>query len=315
KLKGKTIFDGLELFDPVVDGAVVDIERLDDGRMNLAEAGTLIAKKVSAASAKKRTEERKAARNSQAPAQAPEKKQSAEPIKLPEKFTIRNAEIIFADSFARRKPGVITFENINGEGVLRMDEHYTRVLTLDSTGEGNINGDTGQVIKWDISLDPTTPRLTMANRFDIHNVDIVTFEPYYDRYSPLVFKAGRVSGLLICDFNNGNIGSSDELRLSGLKFYVKRGYENAIFWETTVPDLVKYFATPYGEIVFDFKIKGDMTEPKFFLGPKSKAALVSMAVDKISTAIQEGSGGSGGSNSSADNIKDYIELFKGLMKK
>lgn len=128
-----------------------------------------------------------------------------------------------------------------------------------------------------------------------------------------MFKAGRFSGSLIFNFDNGMIGSSDELRLSGLKFAVKPGYENAQFWQTTVPDLVKYFTTPYGEVVFDFKIKGDMDDPKFFLGPKSKEALIAMAVDKISDAIQKNA--SGGQKSDIEKAKDYIDMFKGFLKK
>ncbi|MFA5142966.1 MAG: DUF748 domain-containing protein [Candidatus Omnitrophota bacterium] len=318
KLKGKTLFDGLELFDSVISGAVLDIERLDDGRLNLSEAGALIAKKTSRASSKKKADYSAPAQNSgmvPAPPQAPEKSNPGELIKLPENFRIKDAKILFIDSFVRSKPRMITFEDINGDVNVMMDEHYTRILALDTTGEGNINGDMGQVLKWKIALDTTTPRLTMANRFDVTDVAITPFEPYYDKYSPLVFKAGRVSGLFIFDFNNGAIGSSNELRLSGIKFHVKQGYENAVFWETTVPDIVKYFTTSYGEIVLDFKIKGDMSDPKFFLGPRSKEALVSMAVDKISAAIAENADGGGKAKDDIEKMKGYIDLFKQLTKK
>jgi hypothetical protein len=103
--------------------------------------------------------------------------------------------------------------------------------------------------------------------------------------------------------------------LSDLKFFVKQGYENATFWETTVPDLVKYFTSPYGEIIFDFKIKGEMADPKFYLGPKSKEAIISMAVDKISAAIQKGTESPGGApKNDIGKAKQYIDLFKGLIK-
>ena len=101
-----------------------------------------------------------------------------------------------------------------------------------------------------------------------------------------------------------------------MKFSVKEGYENAQILETTVPDLVKYFTSPYGEIIFDFKIKGDMSDPKFYLGPKSKEAILSMAVDKISAAIQNSAGSSGGvPKNDIGKAKEYIDMFKGLIKK
>lgn len=315
KLRGKTIMDGIEISSPVLSNGLLDIERLGDGRLNLAEAQKLMGKKPSppSSSAANRAEVNT---KEKSPAPSSENKMLTEGVTLPEKFIIKNARMIFTDRLVHPGPSVITFENINTELTLRMNETYTQILSVSSTGEGYIGGDSSQSVRWVIGLDPTTPKLTMSSRFEVSNVLITPLEPYYDRYSPLVFKAGRFSGLLIFDFDNGIIGSSDELRLSGLKFFVKEGYENAVFWETTVPELVKYFTTPYGEVVFDFKIKGDMANPQFFLGPKSKEALVSMAVDKISAALQKNaSSGSAAPKSDLDKAKDYIDMFKGLMKK
>jgi hypothetical protein len=61
-----------------------------------------------------------------------------------------------------------------------------------------------------------------------------------------------------------------------------------------------------------------MSNPRFFLGPIAKKALGMMAIDKISGMMQGVSGGqSGGSQggSGADNINDYIQLFRGLVQK
>ena len=303
KLRGKTIINGLELSGPVLNNAVLNIERLGNGKLNLIEAETLIGKKSSAVP------------GSSAP--SPANKKLAAGAKLPETFMIKNAKVIVTDRLANAKPAIITFENINTELTMKMDTYYTRILSVASTGQGNVNGDSSQIVKWNITLNPTTPRLTMSSRFDVSGVLITPFELYYDKYSPLVFKAGRFSGLLIFDFDNGIIGSNDELRLSDLKFFVKPGYENTEFLETTVPDLVKYFTSPYGEIIFDFKIKGDMADPKFYLGPKSKEAIISMAVDKISAAIQKNAAqGTGGlPKNDIDKAKEYIDMFKGLIKK
>ena len=150
---------------------------------------------------------------------------------------------------------------------------------------------------------------------------MISFEPYYDKYSPFIFKRGRFSGTLIFDFDNGNIGSTNEVRLSNLIFSIKEGYENAEFWETTVPSLAKYFTTPSGDVLFDFKIKGEMANPKFYLGPISKQALASMAIEKISDIIEEAprspgqQGGPPAKKSDLDKAKEIIDLFKGLTKK
>ena len=312
KMRGRTIVEGLELDSPVLSNAVLNIERLSNREVNLVEAQALIGKKPALAPSGQETHGERGGQ----PANLPKKKPLAGGVKLPESFAIKNGKVIFVDKAVGANPNVLTFEKINTELTLKLNEYYTKVLAASSTGSGYVNGDSGQAIKWIVSLDPGTPRLTMSSRFDVSNVMIKPFEPYYDKYSPFVISAGKFSGVLIFNFDNGAIGSTDELTLSGIKFSVKEGYENAQAWETTVPDLVKYFTSPYGEIIFDFKIKGDMSNPKFYLGPKSKEAILSMAVDKISAAIQNNSeSGAGAPKNDIEKAQQYINMFKGLIKK
>ncbi|MFA6142377.1 MAG: hypothetical protein WC738_03680 [Candidatus Omnitrophota bacterium] len=314
KLKGKNITEGLEIFNPIFNRCTMNIERLSDGRLNLIQVGKVLANGSPAAG--------ETAEKSGGEARQPkiiDNSRLSSLIKLPETFLLKSSKVIFIDRFVGRTPNTISFENVEAKIIVRLDENYSRVLGVASAGGGNVNGRSDEVIKWNMSLDPTMPGLTMSNRLDLYDVKIKTFEPYYDRYSPLVFESGRCSGTVILDFYNGNIGSTNELHLSGFRFYVKQGYENQAFWDTTVPDLVKYFTSPSGEIVFDFKIKGDMNSPKFYLGPISKQALTAMAIDKISQAISEasnkGTGSSGAPKSDIEKAKEYIDLFKGLMKK
>jgi hypothetical protein len=185
------------------------------------------------------------------------------------------------------------------------------MLELSFSGEGSLNGDGSQVVRWQGSMDTQAVELTMSNRLDVSGIDILSIRPYYDKYSPFIFASGNFSGELIFDFNNGNIGSTNVLRLSGVRFAVKNGYENSVFWETTVPELVKYFTTSSGEIVFDFKIKGRISEPKFYLGPISKKALTSMVVDKVSDAIRKMSENDNAGGDFA-KAKKYIDIFKGI---
>lgn len=315
KLKGKNIIDGLEVLEPIFQKSCLIIERLGNGRLNLTDMQAVIEKpprNAPPADLPPAGEAKKAAT-----AAVIGDRKISDIIKLPQFFSLKDGKIIFVDGLGFSRPYTITFENVFAGLSVKLDDHYSKVLDVASAGEGNINGDRSESVKWEISYNPTTPRLTMSNRFLVSGLDIITFEPYYDAYSPLVFKKGKFSGTLIFDFDNGSIGSSNEIHLSDFRFYVKQGYENASFWETTVPDLVKYFSTPSGEIVFDFKIKGEMTGPKFYLGPISKQAITAMAVDKIQDVIQSVSKSQGGSSSGGDmdKAKQYIDLFKNLMKK
>jgi hypothetical protein len=239
----------------------------------------------------------------------------ADILHLPGAFNISNGRFVFIDRL-QRKTHVITLEDINAEISAKFNDYYTGIVSVASTGSALLNGEKGQTVRWTSSFYPMAAKLTMSNRFEVSNLDMLTFEPYYDRYSPFVFKSGRFGGLLIFDFDNGSIGSSNEVHLSDLEFLVKGGYENAEFWGSTVKDLVKYFTSPYGDIVFDFKIKGEMSAPRFYLGPISKQALTAMAVDKISEAIQQASGKEGSvKNADLKKAGEYIDIVRGILKK
>lgn len=315
RMKGKGIVDGIEILEPVFKAATLNIERLGDGQLNLMKMQAVI--EAGAAKEPKNAASQGINKSRAYNGMVGNRKISGI-IKLPATFLLQNSKIIFLDRFNQPSPHKITFENVNSTMTLRLDDIYTNVLSLASTGQGDFNGKADEIIRWDIVFNPTTSRLTMSNRFEVSGVDLLPFEPYYEKYSPLVFTSGRFSGTLVFDFDNGSIGSTNEIHLSGLKFGVKSGNENAQFWDTTVPDLVKYFSTPYGEIIFDFKIKGDMSAPKFYLGPISKQALTSMAIDKISSALEKAQGGSapgGAPKNDIDKAKEYIDLFKGMIKK
>lgn len=315
-MKGKSVLDGLEVASPALQGLLLNIERLRDGRLNITEMDKVFNKTKSAAPQTAAVSKKAGAEGAVSSLMGDRK--ISDIIKLPERFSVNNGKMIFVDKFVGTRPHVITFENISADLLLQLDDSYTRALNIASTGEGSINGNKRERLEWNVGFNPAIPRLTMSNRFVVSGVELLTFEPYYDKYSPFIFKSGRFSGTLVFDFDNGNIGSTNEVHLSGISFLIKRGYEGAAFWETNVEDLAKYFTSPSGDIVFDFKIKGDMSKPSFYLGPISKQAIASMAIDKISQAIESASkqGGTGtGGQSDLDKAKGYIDMFKGLIDK
>lgn len=316
--KGKNILDGIEISNPVLKRPTLYIERFKTGVINLSQ----MAQVLDASKSPDGAVREKGPQEPAIPSRLPGNKKLSDIVKLPESFLVKNGRFIFIDRLPRSNPHTITLENVEGFLSVRLDDSYSRVVGASSEGMGNLNGNREEIVKWTVSFNPATPKLTMSNRFEVSGLDMLPFEPYYDKYSPFVFKSGIFSGTLVFDFDNGNIGSTNEVRLSKLQFYIKRGHENASFWETTVPDLAKYFTSPFGEIVFDFKIKGDMSNPKFYLGPISKEALTSMAIDKISSAIEaaaesgkKGQGAPSEAKSDVEKAKEYIGVFMDMIKK
>lgn len=312
KVKGIGIPKGLEISGIVVKRPYIFIERLKDGRINLVE----MQKFVTSLSSNSPQSPAAAAPATQTLNKLAGNKKLSDIIKLPSSFSISGGKIEFWDRLPYDKAHLITVEPVNGVLSMSFDDNYSKLLALAFTLEGNLNYTEGETIKWTASLNPTTPKLTMSNRFEVMSLDILSFEPYYDKHSPFIFGRGKFSGTLIFDFDNGNIGSTNEIRLSDILFWVKEGYENAQMWETNVQDMVRYFTTASGDIVFDFKIKGDMANPTFYLGPISKRAMTSMAIDKISSyAVQAVTKQADGATQGIDQTKDYINLIKGFINK
>ncbi len=319
KIKGAIIPEGLDVTGISFKKPEISVERLPDGRMNLVEMDRFTKSFPAKNIPTKLSEEARKSKPVQDPASQNLNitKKLSDVIKLPPSLGIERGRIFFIDGVPYQKPYEITIDSVNGDVSISFNDNYTEILSVGFTLQGILNRATDEKLKWIASLDPRSPRLTMSNRFEVSNLNILTFEPYYDAHSPIVFKRGSFSGLLIFDFDNGNIGSTNEIRLSDISFFAKEGSENGQFFETSVPDLIRYFTTSSGDVVFDFKIKGNMAHPQFYLGPISKRALTSMALDKISSyAINQitkpADAAAGGT---VDKTKDYIDMFKELLKK
>jgi hypothetical protein len=307
---GKGIPMGIEISDVLLNGADIRIERLKDGRVNAAGMEHFIQSFPT-------KDSRLTTPNSQLTTHNPKplNKGLSDLIKLPTSFDIRNSKLVFIDRIPYENPYIITIQPISGQVSLSFSNNYSKITNLSFTLTGRLNGYEKESIQWVGSLDPTAPKITMSNRFYVTGLNILTFEPYYDKSSPFTFKKGRFSGTLVFDFNNGSIGSTNEIHLSNLAFSVKPGYENAQMWETNVQDLMQYFTTTSGEIVFDFKLKGDMANPQFYLGPISKRALTSMALSKATSyALDQISGQKQDANKQIDKAKEAIDMVRELLK-
>ncbi|MFH1868103.1 MAG: hypothetical protein ABH843_03940 [Candidatus Omnitrophota bacterium] len=236
-------------------------------------------------------------------------------------FNLKGGKFIFDDFYFDKKGYKTTIEQIEGKVELTLKKDLKGIEYIRTKGVGFVNGERPQKLKWNTEYNPKTPKLTMANSFDISNIDFIHFKPYYDKFSPFIFKQGRASGELIFDFDNGDIGSTNEVRFSGLDFEAKgdQGYES--FWAASAQDLQRYFSSASGELVFDFKIKGPMEKPKFYLGPKAKRALTKMVVYRITDTLfkkDEPSQAQGETQPSPtqqgekSDVEQIIDIFKNI---
>jgi len=304
KMKGKNILDGIEVTEIVTDKAVINIERLAGGRINATEMEQVMG------SGQAKKEEKKEAKKGEK-----DKFDVSKWIKLTDTVNIKNEKVLFIDSYMLASPYILTFDDINGDLVIGLNKDYTAVRSVASEGAGYLDGDMSQEIKWRISLDPTARELTMSNRFEVSGINVTLFKPYYDEYSPIVVDRGRCSGTLVFDFDNGNIGSTNTLRLKDLKFRAKEGSFGSQFWGSSLPDIIKYLQTSPGVITFDFKIKGDMKNPKFYPGPVVKQAIQNMVVDKVSEFIEQAAGPEEGQGGEQSDTQKVMGVIKELLKK
>ncbi|RKY42771.1 MAG: hypothetical protein DRP85_01815 [Candidatus Makaraimicrobium thalassicum] len=316
KMKGKNILDGITVTEIAAESPVVHIERLPDGRININEMSQLMDpgsqdKAAGEKPAKKRKEGQE--RKPQARG-GPAGKRMSDLIQLSDTINIKDGKIIFLDGYVSSRPYELTFEDINGDMEIKLSDDYKKVFSVASRGNGSVNGDRSQRIGWVVLLDPTTKDLRMSNRYEVANVDITLFKPYCEGYAPVIIDRGRVSGTLVFDFDKGNIGSMNTLRLEDFSFRVKKGKAGAEHWQTALPDIIKYLQSSPGEIIFDFKIKGNMNNPRFYPGPHVKEEIQNMVVDKISEALSDLSEPSADGQGGRTDVEKVVDIMKGIFK-
>jgi hypothetical protein len=232
-------------------------------------------------------------------------------------FHVSDGRLFFEDYYVDRKGYRTSVEQINATINLDLKKDFKGIDYLTTQGRGLVNAVPGQTVLWDIAYNPTREKLTMSSTFDIENIDFTHFKPYYNKFSPFIFKKGRASGRLIFNFDNAQIGSDNEILLSGLEIENKQDHSFNKFWPTGADDLYRYFSSEQGDIVFDFKIKGPMDDPKFYLGSKAKRSLTYMFIDKVTDKIfkkdEDSTGASDGSQgrekTDLDRVLDIIKGF------
>lgn len=348
KKKGRKILDGIKVTEIIAAGPVISIERLNSGRLNVNEMDGVmgVSKKEEGRRKKKEEDSIKTRAVDEAGGEKTvigekrgrqilnkirsmfsgvvdflktrvkrvyAEKKISDIITLPGMVSVKNGKVIFSDGLVSRSPYVLIFGNIEGDIFMTLNDDYNKVLRVESQGSGIINGDVSQRLRWVLSLDPTAKDLTMSNRYEVQNIDITAFQPYYDEFSPITIYSGICSGTLVFDFDHGNIGSMNTLVIRGLRFEEKRTRDGAGAWQgTNISDVIRYLRSGYDEITFDFRIKGNMKNPRFYPGPRVKNAIQGLVVEKVVDALSkpQTEGGGGGGVSDAERVADILkDLF------
>ncbi|KJJ83291.1 ATPase [Candidatus Omnitrophus magneticus] len=321
KAFGGNILNGIEVTDLSASGVLINIERLKDGRLNLNEMEEFLRENAPSSGVATSVDTNKQGASI---VDSDKKVDVSKFLKLTEIINLTNAKIIFTDNAIRNTVYKLTFDNIKSKFTLRLNKDYTSLVYFASVGSGNVNEDMSQIISWDISFEPEIKELTMSNRLNFDNVNIVLFNPYYEKFFPFYIGKGLVSGEVICDFDRGNIGSMNTIILKNFDIKQKDNDQSAGFWNIPVNDITKYLATAPGEITFDFKVKGTIKEPRFFIGPVVQKAIQSAAIDKLAGLFSKENeannaaiGNDSASNSTAQksDTEKVVDLIKGLMNR
>ena len=316
RMRGKTILTGIEIAGFECLDLVVRIERLSNGRINSEEVDI-----VAPGGNSERLPEiefRNSGGHAESGTGTAVAKSVSEAVDLSGRIPgeVINGKVFFTDNMVVKGPFFGSLEDINSDVGFVLSDDY-EITYFDAEGQGFVNGDVSQRVKWNISSDLALEMVSMSNRIEPENVDIMIFKPYYDQFSPVNIKKGRVSGTVIFDLNGRNIGSDNTLRFKDLEFTERETTYASEFWDTSITDVVKYLELSSGETVFDFKIKGSIDNPRFYPGPNVSRAIRNMAVDKIgemikrSTEPDETADGTKGKS----DVDRALEIFQELMKK
>jgi len=311
KMKGASILDGIVITSIEGVRPVINIERQFNGKMNVEEMGSVM--KASDQQSKiKETESKSKISKIIGDRKDIAGKTISDLVELPDTIKVKSGRIVFLDKVISPRGYRLSFDDFNGDIKLQLNENYTQVIQASTNGRGFVNGDKRQSIDWIVSMYPASQQLHMSNRFEVNNVDAIAFKPYYAKYSPVDITKAWISGTLVFNFSDGDIGSSNILRISGLEFVEPRNSEGSGLWDVSVSDIIEYLRNSTGEVVFDFKIKGSMQSPRFMMGPHVKQAVQSMAIDAVSKllspqkAAQTGTQAVGAAKNETEQVVDVI---------
>jgi len=316
KMRGKNITDGIEVTSITAARPEIYLERGRGGRININEMGRVVEDDRLETEMKKKMEKEEGVEK---PPRFDIKSKLpdidiSDLVKLTNLITFSGGRLVVLDKAVSRTPYQVSLENAEGKINLDLNRDYTKALRVATEGSGYVNGDPSQLVTWVVSWQPQTAGLTMSNRVVINDADLLLFKPYYDWYSPVDIRGGTFSGTLVFDFHEDRIGSDNVIVFKGLKFVEKKQDRSFGLWNTSVTDIIQYLRNSSGDVVFDFKVKGTIQAPEFFVGPRVKDAVQRMAFDQVGRLLappQQGDAQAGAPKSQSELM---LEALQGLLK-
>ena len=245
---------------------------------------------------------------------AAEPKKASE-VLLPRNININNGAVHFLDNFvAAGKMHRVDFFPVTGSILLNYipEKHIYEKISF--SGSCNIDGNAGRTIKGDFEVYPMEKIPSYMWKVNAYNVPLSTIKPYLDRYTPFIVQQGSFNMSSNVKSLNGKIDGDYTMELMDLAFAINPAKSNIPFMETSVNKLTLYLTNQKGNIVIDFKQKGEAgKEATWSLGPIAKRAIGLMVVDTVIEVINtiEGSGKGEIPN---DIPPEVIEIFRGIFK-
>jgi hypothetical protein len=297
-MKGKLYGeDAIRVEEVLLKGASLFLERDKQGKFNIEQADSY---------AKQAAEKPETGKT----AKMLEKIPTPEMI-LPAKIILTNSNLYFEDDLTAetRKMGIYQVD-----AVMRiLDRKAEPMLApVDAEGEAKLNKDRSGKLKFKMQTHYPAGNIHFDSNYIISGYDLKEVMPYLNEQIPFEVKSGTANGNIIFTYNGTQktMGMNNTFEFFNLDYSVKQGKENTQFIETTAGVLSKYLATQRGGILFDFKVKGPVDNPRFYLGPLTKRGISMAVIDTFGSQILKAPG----EQLKELNIPDFFEQFMQLIK-
>lgn len=241
-------------------------------------------------------------------------------VMLPRTININNGTIHFLDNFvATGKTHGVDFFPAKGTVSLQYFPEAQKYEKITFSGSSNIAGNPSSILKGNFEIYPAEKTPSYAWECNAYNVPLSTIKPYLDRYTPFIVMQGSFNMASTVKSVGGASDGDYTMELMDLVFAVNPEKSNIPFLETSVKKLTLYLTNQSGNVVIDFKQKGEPGgKIRWELGPITKRAIGLMAIDTVIEVIdaieKSREGGAIKEMLPKDIPPEVIEIFRGIFK-
>lgn len=238
-------------------------------------------------------------------------------VVLPRTINIKAGTIHFLDNFiAADKTHRVDFAPIAGLISLNYAPDKKSYNKISFNGSCNIAGNPNQIIKGNLEIYPMKEAPSYSLEFNAYDVPLATIKPYLDRHTPFIVRQGSFNVASKVKAVNGAIDGDYTMELMNLDFTVNPQKSNIPFLETSVKKLTLYLTNQKGNVIIDFKQKGEAGGKIYWaLGPIAKRAIGLMAIDTVIDVINAiEKGRTPGEALPGDIPPEVIDIFRGIFR-